>query len=163
MIASRAGQDRALQGRLVHGKQVGVVRWVELIEEERVEAVAKVAQHAAPLLGCGRDQAMAARVVAGRIEVRVAAGVQAERWSRGFGRRQVRGFGGRCGNREAVVVGADGVGDSFTPAVRAKGIDVLVLGDAKNLGEGLGEASDGAGGARFDGAASDGGDEVSEG
>lgn len=57
MIARRVGQGRSLQEGLVHGKQVGVVRWVELIEEERAEAMAKVAQHAAPLPGCGRDQA----------------------------------------------------------------------------------------------------------
>ncbi len=58
---------------------------------------------------------------------------------------------------------ADGIADGLAPGVGAEGVGVFVLGKMDGLGEGLGEIGDGAGGTRFDVAASYAGDEAAEG
>jgi len=60
----------------------------------------------------------------------------------------LRRFGG--GREEVVVVALDGIADGLAPAVGVEGVDVLVLGKMDGLDEGLGEISEGAGGARLD-------------
>jgi len=58
---------------------------------------------------------------------------------------------------------ADGIADGPAPRVGAEGVDVFVLGKMDGLGEGLGEIGEGAGGARLNVAADDGGQEAAEG
>ena len=62
-----------------------------------------------------------------------------------------------------VEVLADGIADGLAPGVGAEGVDVLVLGKRDGLGESLGEIGEGAGGARLNVAADDGGQEAAEG
>ena len=57
----------------------------------------------------------------------------------------------------------DGIADGLAPGVGTEGVDVLILGDVDGLDEGLGEIGEGAGGARLDVAADDGGQEAAEG
>ena len=56
----------------------------------------------------------------------------------------------------------DGVADGLAPGVGAEGVDVFVLGEMDGLGESLRQVGEGAGGAGFDVAASDGGEEACE-
>ena len=58
---------------------------------------------------------------------------------------------------------ADGIADNPAPRVVAEGVGVFVLGKMDGLGEGLGEIGEGAGGAGFNVAADDGGQEAPEG
>ena len=62
----------------------------------------------------------------------------------------------------AVGVLVDGVADGLAPGVGAEGVDVFVLGEVDGLGESLREVGESAGGARFDMAASDGGEEAGQ-
>ncbi len=62
-----------------------------------------------------------------------------------------------------VEVLVDGIADGLSPGVGAEGVDVLVLGKRDGLGESLGETGEGAGGARLNVAADDGGQEAAEG
>jgi len=61
------------------------------------------------------------------------------------------------------VVSLDGVEDGVAPGVGAEGVDVLVLGQASGLEEGLEHVGDRAGYAGFDFAADDRGDQAAEG
>ena len=56
-----------------------------------------------------------------------------------------------------------GEADGLAPGVGAEGVDVFMLREMDGLGESLREVSQSAGGARLDVAASDGGEEASEG
>ncbi len=58
-------------------------------------------------------------------------------------------FGVGVGWEAVVVVGGDGVGDGFAPAVGTEGVDVFALGDVDGLEEGLRQVGNGAGGAGF--------------
>jgi len=60
----------------------------------------------------------------------------------------LRRFGG--GREEIAVVASDGIADGPAPPVGLEGVDVLVLSKMDGLEEGLGEISEGAGGARLD-------------
>ena len=75
----------------------------------------------------------------------------------------IRGWLGWRGRLAVVEVLADGIADGSAPGVGAEGVDVLVLGKMDGLDEGLGEVGEGAGGARLNVAADDGGEEASEG
>jgi len=75
-------------------------------------------------------------------------------------------YRGRIGGRGRIAVGkvlVDPVADGIAPIIRAKGVDVFVLGEMDGLDEGLGEIGEGAGGARFYIATEDGGEETAEG
>ncbi|PYT58815.1 MAG: hypothetical protein DMG35_16390 [Acidobacteria bacterium] len=74
------------------------------------------------------------------------------------------GLAGFVGGWEAVVeIAVDRAADGFAPAVGAEGVDVFVLRDADGLDESLEEIGDGGGGAGFDVALDDGGNEACEG
>jgi hypothetical protein len=64
---------------------------------------------------------------------------------------------------EVVEVLVDGIADGLAPRVGTEGVGVFVLGRMDGLGEGLGEIGEGAGGARLNVAADDGGQEAAEG
>jgi len=68
---------------------------------------------------------------------------------------------GRSGFVGGVL--GDGGADGLAPGVGAEGVDVFVLGEMDGLGESLRQVGEGAGGARLDVAAGDGGEEASEG
>ena len=58
---------------------------------------------------------------------------------------------------------ADGIADGLAPRVVAEGVGVFVLGKMDGLDESLGEIGEGSGGAGFNVAADDGGQEAAEG
>jgi hypothetical protein len=61
------------------------------------------------------------------------------------------------------VVGGDAGADGFAVVFRAEGVLEFGLGEVDGLEESLSHVGDGAGGARFDIAADDGGDEAGQG
>jgi hypothetical protein len=72
----------------------------------------------------------------------------------------------RIGGRGRIAVGevlVDGIANGVAPSGGAKGVDVFMLGEVDGLGEGLGKMGEGAGGAGFDVATGDSGDDAAEG
>ena len=78
----------------------------------------------------------------------------------GLWRRWIRVFG--RGLSQIILILLDVGKDKLAPGVRAKGVDVFVLGNLNGLEERLGKIGKGSGGAGFDLAAGDCGEEAAQ-